>query len=95
MDKDRETVAAAIPRKANVGNHEKRSARHGDFYVASDGNDANTGSESAPFTSLERARDAARALRDGRAAEGVLGHDHGGDHGGARVRVASRPLRPG
>ena len=64
MDKDRETVAAAIPRKANVGNHEKRSARHGDFYVASDGNDANTGSESAPFTSLERARDAARALRD-------------------------------
>lgn len=33
------------------------------FYVASSGSDANTGTQSAPFQSLERARDAIRASR--------------------------------
>lgn len=32
------------------------------FYVATNGNDSNPGSESAPFQSLERARDAVRSL---------------------------------
>ena len=34
-----------------------------EFYVAPDGNDANTGTEAKPFATLERARDALRQLR--------------------------------
>ena len=34
-----------------------------DFYVAPSGNDDNPGTESAPFATLEKARDAARALK--------------------------------
>ena len=39
------------------------AAAAADFYVAPDGNDANPGSPARPFASLERARDAVRALK--------------------------------
>jgi len=39
------------------------SAVAGDFYVAPNGNDANTGSRDRPFATLDRARDAARRVK--------------------------------
>jgi hypothetical protein len=38
------------------------STRAADFYVATDGNDSNLGTETQPFASLEKARDAGRKL---------------------------------
>jgi hypothetical protein len=40
----------------------KESAR-ADFYVATDGSDANVGTKEEPFATLERARDAVRELK--------------------------------
>ncbi len=39
------------------------SAAAADFYIATDGDDANPGSQAKPFASLERGRDAVRALK--------------------------------
>ena len=39
------------------------AASAADFYVAPDGSDANPGTSAKPFASLERARDAVRALK--------------------------------
>ena len=38
------------------------AAHAGEFFVAPDGDDANPGTEQKPFASLERARDAVRAI---------------------------------
>jgi hypothetical protein len=59
-----------------------------EFHVAIDGDDAHTGSMSAPFVSLERARDAVRDLKrgaDGLPAGGVRVIVHGGIHSRSAV----------
>ncbi|MBQ7814910.1 MAG: hypothetical protein IJ387_10520, partial [Thermoguttaceae bacterium] len=54
-------LGAANENAALFGNETAKETVVGEFFVSPNGNDANAGTENAPFATLERARDAVRA----------------------------------
>src|SRR5262245_57091082 len=74
-------LAALIPAVPRAGAGEPRAPAV--FHVAAGGDDRNAGSAEKPFATLERARDAVRALKrdqDGRLRQPVTALVHSGTH---------------